>query len=459
MKENNILIIDKCNSRISHSLYKDISALNNCHVQVSNKGALPRGSYDIVLPITTLSRPFSEKFFKQLSEKYKESKIVPVLSENNSNQMNHFRPDLDEFVIYPHSKTHVLEQVECILKDTKYNEKQQAITSLQEKFFLKKLVGKNPSFLELINKIPVVAKSDVNVLIQGETGTGKELVARAIHYLSHRRTGPFNAINAATLPPLLFENEMFGHDKEAFTDAKSFRSGIIREAEGGTIFLDEIDTLERPSQSKLLRFIEEKRYKPLGSESFINADVRIVTASNANLMKMMNEACFGPDLYYRLSVITLTLPPLRKRKEDIPILIEHFIKKYESRFGSKSFSQDAIEMLSLHNWPGNIRELENLVQKSIIMTPGKVIEPRSISFNTEHSQRKSFPTFQEAKKVMINEFEKDYLSTMLKLNNGNITHAAKAAGKDRRSFGRLVTKHRLLDSENTPANSKQIKPI
>ena len=252
------------------------------------------------------------------------------------------------------------------------------------------------------------------------------------------------ALNSATLPATLFENEMFGHVKEAFTDAKSARSGIIKEAEGGTIFLDEIDTIEEASQAKLLRFIEERKYRPLGSGKYTRADVRIIAASNTDLRSRVEADRFRQDLFYRLNVITCYLPPLRERREDIPLLADHFLNKYAQRFGRKKLSPAAMKMLSLHGWPGNIRELENVVQQVLIMVPNAVIGPESLPFHAAGSQPdQALNTFQEAKRKTIEQFEREYIHNILSLHKGNITQAAKAAGKDRREFGRLVKKHRL----------------
>ncbi len=336
----------------------------------------------------------------------------------------------------------VIPRMELTLKKPAFHEIEEAKKRLSEKWGLKKLVGNSPSFLEVVNKIPLVAKSDVNVLIQGETGTGKELFARALHYLSPRAKYPFLPVNSAALPPALFENELFGHAKEAFTGARSSRPGLIREAEEGTVFLDEIDTLEPASQSKLLRFLEEKEYKPLGSGKSIKANIRIIAACNADLKESMKGGRFRQDLFYRLNIVPLALPSLRERREDIPVLATHFLEKYERKFGAKSFSPAALEMLSHHPWPGNIRELENMVQQVMILVPGPVIGPEFLPFAVQDDQHpQTCQTFQEAKRRAIEAFEREYLSDILSLYHGNITRAAKAAGKDRRVFGRLVKKY------------------
>ena len=332
-----------------------------------------------------------------------------------------------------------------------FHEIEEVKKRLSEKWGLKKLVGKSPSFLEVVNKVPLVARSDVSVLIQGETGTGKELFARALHYLSPRAKYPFLPVNSATLPAALFENEFFGHAKEAFTDARSSRPGLIREAEGGTVFLDEIDTLEQASQAKLLRFLDEKEYKPLGSGKPIKVNVRVIAASNTDLKESIEEGRFRRDLFFRVNVITLILPPLRHRREDVPVLAGHFLKKYERKFGVKRFSHAAMEKLSSYAWPGNIRELENMVQQVMIMVADPVIGPESLPLSFQDTQYSSpaCRTFQEGKTDAMETFEREYIANILRIHNGNITQAAKAAGKDRRVFGRLVKKHKpFLEDES-----------
>ncbi len=341
-------------------------------------------------------------------------------------------------------------RIERVLKKAAFDESEEVKRRLSKKWGLKKFVGKSPSFVQVVSKIPLVARSDVEVLIQGETGTGKELLARALHYLSSRDGYPFIPVNSASLPAALFENELFGHAKEAFTDARSSRPGLIREAEGGTIFLDEVDTIEPASQAKLLRFLEEKEYRPLGSGKAIKANVRIIAATNADLKESVGTGKFRKDLFYRLNVVPLTLPPLRERREDIPVLANHFLKKYERKFGAKRFSPAAMEKLSLHPWPGNIRELENMVQQVMILVPDDVIGPESLPFAAQNDQQPQMCyTFQEAKRKAIEAFESEYISNLLRIHDGNITRAAKAAGKDRRVFGRLVQKHKpFLEDES-----------
>ncbi len=460
MNSCKILIIDSHSSEMAQRLMTLIKSRSVHDVHIEGWNYISDYSYDIVLPVLISMQSQWVSFLQDLANHHNEAAIVPVISEDHfdpSETLPFLEKGFQDFIVYPYRELEVIARIERFLKNPSLDEVKNVKERLSKKWGLRKLVGKSESFREVVDKIPVVAKSDIDVLLQGDTGTGKELFARAIHYQSPRQSGPFIALNSATLPATLFENEMFGHAKEAFTDARSSRTGIIKEAEGGTLFLDEVDSLEIASQAKLLRFIEERKYKPLGSGKYSKADVRIIAASNVDLRSCINVNKFRKDLFYRLTVITLNLPSLKARREDIPLLAEHFLKKYAHRFGEKKVSPASMKMLCRHTWPGNIRELENVIQQVMIMTPDRVIEPESLPFKAEESQR-VFNTFQEAKRKTVEQFEKEYVASILQLHKGNVTQAAKAAGKDRREFGRLVKKHRLalVDEKSTDPDATWI---
>jgi len=316
--------------------------------------------------------------------------------------------------------------------------------TLKEKLGLKQLVGKSPAFLAEIKKIPSIAQCQASVLISGETGTGKEVCARAIHYLSPRAGKPFIPVNCGAIPVELVENELFGHARGAFTGASTSQPGLIHEADGGTLFLDEIDSLPPLAQVKLLRFLQEKEYRPLGSVKTHLADVRIISATNVHLEVAAREGRFRQDLYYRLNVIPLTLPPLRERREDIPLLAHHFLAKYAAELNKRAmdFSSDAMQLLMLYEWPGNVRELEHVVQRAVVLSGQGVIQKDHIHLpNLETIARQE--SFQEAKAKVIEQFEKTYIRELLLAHQGNITKAAQAAKKNRRAFWQLMRKHQI----------------
>lgn len=322
----------------------------------------------------------------------------------------------------------------------------QALTRrMKEKLGLKRLVGGSHVFLEEIRKIPVVANGDAAVLISGETGTGKELCARAIHYLSRRSGKPFITVNCGAMPVDLLENELFGHAQGAYTGANTAQDGLIHEADGGTLFLDEVGCLPFSSQAKLLRFLQDKEYKRLGSPKVCRADARIIAATNIDLVKAVRDGKFRLDLFYRLNVVPIALPPLRERKEDIHVLARHFLEKYAFEFDKdvSNFTGEAMHILLLHNWAGNVRELEHVVERAVIFAKQKSIDYDEIVLSQSEPRPLQAPSFKKAKAMAIEEFEKNYIIELLTASHGNISKAAKAAQKNRRAFWELIRRHKI----------------
>ena len=308
----------------------------------------------------------------------------------------------------------------------------------------KKVIGQSPVFLDQLRRIPMIAKCDANVLIAGETGTGKELYARAIHYGSPRTGRPFVPVNCGAIPAELVENELFGHERGAYTSASTLQVGLIEEANGGTLFLDEIDCLPVFAQVKLLRFLQEKEYRPLGSAKIRRADVRIVAASNLNLEEAVAQGKVRQDLYYRLNIISLILPPLRERREDIPLLARHFLTRYSSELDKDvtDFSQEAMQLLMAHHWPGNVRELEHVIERAIVLCESLILEPHDLVISPA-ARPGVQQSLQEAKAKEIARFERDYIHGLLSACKGNITRAAQVAKKNRRAFWQLIQKHQI----------------
>jgi DNA-binding NtrC family response regulator len=314
------------------------------------------------------------------------------------------------------------------------------LQTLKEKFGFQRLIGESESFRAAVKKIPLIAGCDASVLISGETGTGKELCARAIHYLSPRAYQPFVPVNCGAIPTELVENELFGHKRGAFTGATMAHTGLIQEADGGSLFLDEVDSLPLASQIKLLRFLQEKEYRPLGSAKALTSDVRIITASNTDLEEAVRTGKLRQDLYYRINVIPLSLPPLRERRGDIPLLARHFLGTYGAEFHKsiRAFSEEAMQSLLAHDWPGNVRELENVVARATALTEREVIECDDLDLPRSRKGRRR-TSFREAKA----EFERAYIEDLLLAHSGNITRAAQAAHKNRRAFWELIRKHHI----------------
>jgi two-component system response regulator GlrR len=319
------------------------------------------------------------------------------------------------------------------------------VAQLRAKLGLGHMIGESPAFVALINQIPPIAKYDVSLLIFGETGTGKEVFARAIHYRSSRAGKPFIPINCGAIPVDLLENEFFGHESGAFTSANSSRRGVIKEADGGTLFLDEVDCLPSLAQVKLLRFLQDGQFRPLGSASVCTADVRVIAASNANFAESLESGRFRKDLYYRLNVLSLKLPPLRQREDDIILLARHFLAKYTDKFRApaREFSPAALLKLVYYRWPGNVRELENVIQRAVVLTDRAILEADQICTEDIVEERLETQSFQQLKAKAIDDFQQSYVRRLLLIHNGNITNAAKGAGKDRRSFWELMRKYQI----------------
>jgi two-component system, NtrC family, response regulator GlrR len=309
------------------------------------------------------------------------------------------------------------------------------------------LVGVAPNFVRAIAQLPAIAKSEATVLIAGETGTGKELIARAVHYLGKRSMYPFVAVSCACLQPSLIEDELFGHERGAFTDAHARRVGLLAHAERGTVFLDEVDTLSPSAQAALLRVLQDKRYRPVGSNTELQADVRIVAATNARLDPTLQAGSFRVDLYYRLCVFTVTLPPLRERREDILILAEHFLRKHATSDSPvPSLSAVARDALLSYDWPGNVRELENAITRGIHYCHEGVIDAEDLCLRPDrpaNTEIASVGVFKAAKRQALETFERAYLHRLMAEHKGNVSRAAHAAGKERRDLGRLLKKHQI----------------
>ena len=288
---------------------------------------------------------------------------------------------VDDFLPCPFHESELLLRVRRLLqsKGTKAISSEKPGTN--EALHFGALVGESESFVRAIKNILPLAQSDATVLICGETGTGKELFARAIHYHSPRRNKPFIPVNCAALPDHLFENELFGHVKGAFTDASSSEKGLIAEAEGGTLILDEVDTLSPAAQAKLLRFLQNGEYRPLGSSRSVTASVRIIAATNTDLFDRVKAKLFREDLYFRLNALSVIIPPLRERIEDIVHLSNHFLTQYakERNTERRGISSDALRKLMAYEWPGNVRELEGVILRALVLTTSATLQPEDIN--------------------------------------------------------------------------------
>jgi DNA-binding NtrC family response regulator len=321
-----------------------------------------------------------------------------------------------------------------------------------KKYQLANLIGRSPAFLRVLSLINKLAACDATILMHGETGTGKELVARAIHYTSARSEYPFIPINCGAIADSLIESELFGAERGAFTDAKEARHGIIAQAAGGTLLLDELEVMSPKAQVVLLRFLEDREYRPVGGR-IRHADVRIIAASNRDLSDMVNKGLFREDLFFRLNLVSLEMPALRERDNDVLLLAERFIARYEQAYQQpmRTLHPDTVAAFLRYCWPGNVRELENLIHRQFIVSDEPVIRLGINELVAVKDRRKADrsinqpapDTFQAAKSRAIAQFEKSYLASLLNKTEGNVSLAAVLSGKERSALGKLMKKYGL----------------
>jgi DNA-binding NtrC family response regulator len=317
------------------------------------------------------------------------------------------------------------------------------------------IIGQSNQMRALFKTVETVAPTSTTVLIEGESGTGKEQVARAIHYRSPRKDKPFVAVNCSALSETLLESELFGHMKGSFTGALGNKKGLFEAADQGTLFLDEIGDVSPGTQVRLLRVLQEGEVKRVGANEPVSVDVRIIAATNVDLRKAKAEGRFREDLFYRLNVVNLKLPPLRERPDDIPLLAQHFIGRYSKKTGKNvvGFSEDAMAVLLRSGWPGNVRELENVVERAVVFAAKDRVDVAELPEELKASKVTGGASddvsslahlpFAQAKALAVNAFERRYLATLLDRANNNITAAALAAGMDRSNFRRLLKEHQL----------------
>jgi DNA-binding NtrC family response regulator len=320
-----------------------------------------------------------------------------------------------------------------------------------EQYGFDNIIGNSPPILQIFNLIKKIAQSDAaTVLIQGESGTGKDLVARTVHYQSKRASHPFLVVNITAVPPTIFESELFGYEKGAFTDAKGTKKGLLEMAQGGTLFLDEIGELDSPIQAKLLRVMENRTFTRVGGLKDIKIDVRIIAATNKDLKREIEQGRFREDLYFRLKVIPIVLPPLRERREDIPLLASYFLQQFSQEFKKdfQSVSSEALKLMINYSWPGNVRELKNLIEKILILEKGPTIIPQHLPSEISRQGDPSGPGFEFSLELpeegfSLEEMEKAFLKKALAKAEGNQTRAAQLLGISRDVLRYRIKKFRL----------------
>jgi len=357
------------------------------------------------------------------------------------NAVEAMRKGAYDYIVKPFQKDDLLLSVKRVIEKRRLAEENRYLRAeLSRRYSFQNIIGESAKMQSIFAIIEKVASSDATVLLIGESGTGKELVARAIHFSGKRKDKNFVAINCSALPDSLLESELFGHTKGAFTGATENKQGLFEYANGGTLFLDEIADTSPTVQAKLLRVIEDKKMRRLGDHREIEVDVRIITATSRNLRRLIDENAFREDLFYRINVFPINIPPLRDRREDIPLLINHFLK------GRKRISAAAVDILMSYHWPGNVRELKNMIERIVIFSDSETIMPDDLPSEVRDTVGKridSFLSYQEAKKVMIDRFNQDIISGALRETYGNVTKAAEKLGLDRANLQRLMRKYSI----------------
>ena len=367
-----------------------------------------------------------------------------------------------DFITKPFSPDHLLMAVEKAIGNLRLAAENRALRGqLEERFSFDNIIGRSPAMREVFDAVRKIADTNANVLITGESGTGKELIARSIHANSSRRNHSFVPLNCGGIPEHLVESELFGHEKGAFTGAVATRPGLLEFASTGTFFMDEISEIPLNLQVKLLRVLEDRRIRRVGSNREIDIDIRLISATNRNIQLMVKEGAFREDLFYRVNTFVIHIPPLRERRDDIPLLAMHFLKRYTKSTSKavEGISPEAMTILKAYTWNGNVRELQHIIERAVALATREFIHLHDLPdyLRKEKDGGMDIPpdelpyfdlSFKDAKESMIESFERRYILKLLSAHKGNISHAAEASGIDRRSLHRLLAKHRIDAKES-----------
>ncbi|MFZ7113163.1 MAG: sigma-54-dependent transcriptional regulator [Desulfatiglandales bacterium] len=420
--------------------------------------AILKGSYDVILLDMKLPDMDGMDILRRVREEKPGEYIVVMTGYSTvQNAVEAMKLGAFDYIAKPFSEDELILSVERAAEKKRLVQENLSLKrELLGRYGFDNIVGRNPKILEIFDAIQKVAPTDSTVLLNGESGTGKELFARAIHVRSKRAARQFVAVDCSTLSPGLLESELFGHVKGAFTGAVQDKAGIFEVAHKGTLFLDDVANLNTEIQAKLLRVLEMQEYKPVGASQVKKTDIRLIAATNKDLKAMVNDGLFREDLFYRLNVVPIDLPPLRERKDDIPLLAYHFLRLFCRKTGKKidGFSHEALEMLANHDWPGNVRQLKNAIERLVILVDREVLDILDL-LDHLHARRswqegsvpESLRELKTMKKQLLDEtyghIEKTFLIKAMKKCEGNITLAAKRVGMQRSNFSALLKKHHL----------------
>lgn len=416
---------------------------------------LQNGSFDLVLADLVMPDITGIDLLKKIKEEWTETEVIIITGYGTvKTAVDALKYGAYDFIEKPFTPEALLNSVErCLEKKKLELENIRLRQEINALYSLDNIIGASKEMQKVFKLIATVAPTGSTVLITGESGTGKELVARAIHYNSARREQPFMVVDCGTIPENLMESELFGHTKGSFTGAVATEKGVLEAANGGTVFLDEISNLPLSMQVKLLRVLQKKEFRPVGSKKTVKIDIRFIAASNRDLSEMVKKGEFREDFFYRLNVFPVDIPPLRDRKEDIPALAYHFLHKYSKEVGRNvpHISAEAMRQLIANDWHGNVRELENVIHRAVIVCEGRTLKPEHIMIPLNREEEIETPkTLKELKlkkkdlrTKSIEDIEKSFLVAALKRNDWNITKAAAEVGMQRPNFHALLKKYNI----------------
>jgi len=436
----------------------EVAATGDGAISVLNETA-----FDLVLTDLALGRGASGMDVLRAAKDLRPETVVVMITAYGSETIavEAMKAGAEDYVPKPFDNDEIRLVVQRALERTRLErENRLLLEQVQRQYGFEKLIGSGPAMRAVFETLQKVAETDLTVLVRGESGTGKELVAQALHNRSSRRKRPFVAVNCAAISRELVESELFGHEKGAFTGADARRLGRFEAADAGTIFLDEIGDMAPETQAKVLRVLQERSLERVGGTKPIEVDVRVVAATHRNLEEDVKEGRFREDLYYRLKVVELDLPPLRERREDVPALVHRFLENVTERLGrdKKRISEEALARLARHSWPGNVRELLNVIEQASVLAPGPEIDAGDLHLPEEEAGAAASLVdvsglgFGDAKKRVVESFERDFLLAALRSHDGNISRTAESIGMVRQSLQQKIRELGLRSEDWTSAD-------
>jgi len=456
----NILVVDD-EKDMTRLLQRTLEPELNCRVTMAFSGEMALNILELAdtafdLVISDIRMPGMDGFdlLAQLKQQYPDLTVVMLTAYGNiESAVTAIKRGAYDFIAKPFEHSEIIFKIRKALERSRLISENRRLRKTCQAESLP-LIGQSPAMQKVFEKIALVADSDVTVLITGESGTGKDLTARSIHALSPRKDKPYIPVNCPTIPEHILESELFGYKKGAFTNAYRDKTGLFQEADHGTIFLDEIGDVGPAIQTKLLRVIQEKEIKPLGDTRVNHVDVRIIASTNQDLQQKIRDKAFREDFFYRLSVITIELPPLRERVTDIPLLCDHLLAKHCEKLNkpAKHLSENVADLLMKHPWQGNVRELENVLVQGILYADTNTIGLADIPIKKEGTaqcvcmgsgREMGHLTYKEAKENILTQFNHNYIGAMLSMTQGNITRAAKRCAMDRQALQQIMKRYAI----------------